>query len=381
MNIVVLGCGMVGSAIAIDLGANSDFVVTVCDADQAALDSAKQRCEELNVVRCDLSDSEVLAKLCGPANAVVNATPGWLGFEVFRALARSGKKVVDIAFFSEDARVCSEVALKTGTQMVFDCGVAPGLSNMFVAEAAAALDTVAKVAIYVGGLVKQADNIYNYRAVFSPSDVLEEYVRPARVRLEGRTQELPALSQREKFLSDELGELEAFVTDGLRSLLDTIDCDSMIEKTLRFPGHADQAELLRDTGLLSLDEIAVGGSLVRPRDLTARLLFPIWKFRECDRDLTVMRVIVEGEKGGEKISYTYDLVDEYDEVSATSSMARTTGYTAAAVLNAMLRGELKAEGVCVPEELGRNMALVGSIREYLAQRGVEWSVRREAVSS
>ncbi|MCB0345079.1 MAG: saccharopine dehydrogenase NADP-binding domain-containing protein [Bdellovibrionales bacterium] len=373
MKVVVLGCGMVGGAIACDLARNQRLQVTAADSNVNALNIAHAKAKDLQTVTSDLAQPSSIENLVLGADVVVNSTPGWLGFSVFQQLISMGKNVVDIAFFSEDARTCSNSARNSGATAVFDCGVAPGLSNMFVGEAASKLDSVKDVRIFVGGLVPQAENIYNYRAVFSPSDVLEEYVRPARVKIDGVIQQLEALSHRETFISHELGSLEAFVTDGLRSLLDTIDSETMIEKTLRFPGHADQAALLRDTGLLSLSPINVDGCPVVPRNLTSELLFPIWKFRSSDRDVTVMRVVVKGEKDGAQRSITYDLFDRFDESSGTSSMARTTGFTAAAVVHTMLHDSLPIKGVCAPEVLGQHEKLLTSVQGYLEERGVNWT--------
>lgn len=379
MRYLVLGCGLVGSAIARDLCGDTDAAVTAADLSEARLASAKHRAPRLEVKRTDLSRLDLVSKLAADADIIINATPGWLGFSVFNVLMESGKGVVDIAFFAQDPHCAAQTAKAAGTIAVFDCGVAPGLSNMFAAEAANEFESLSELRIYVGGLPRRPDNIYNYRAVFSPSDVLEEYLRPARVRTEGRAQTLPALSQLETFNSDELGSLEAFVTDGLRSLLDTISCETMVEKTLRYPGHAAQIKLLLETGLLSDRPISVGAKQIVPREMTAALLFPIWAFRAEDRDVTVLRVAAKGVRGGEPLTQVYDLVDFYDEEAAVSSMARTTGFTASAVARSIAQGIWTERGVSAPEIFARNGAALQFVRTQLEARGVCWRVRREPV--
>ena len=101
-------------------------------------------------------------------------------------------------------------------------------------------------------------------------------VRPARIKVGGVVVERPALSGIEHLEFPDVGTLEAFHTDGLRSLLDTCDCPSMDEKTMRYPGHADRMRLLRETGFLSTKEVIVNGNKIVPRDLTMHLLEPAW---------------------------------------------------------------------------------------------------------
>jgi saccharopine dehydrogenase-like NADP-dependent oxidoreductase len=180
----------------------------------------------------------------------------------------------------------------------------------------------------------------------------------------------PALSDPELLSFPEIGTLEAFNTDGLRTLARTIPAPYLKEKTLRYPGHIEKMAMLRETGFFSREEIQVNGARVRPLDFTARLLFPKWKLQEGDRDITVMRVIVEGVKAGVECRYTYDLLDRYDSVTQTHSMARTTGYTATVVMRMMARGLLTGRGLMAPELIGREPQCVRFLLKGLEERGV-----------
>jgi lysine 6-dehydrogenase len=370
MQVTVLGAGRVGSAIAQDLATNGEFHVRLVDRDAQRLSDVERR-TGLPGERADFSLPSTIGRAVREADIVVNAAPGFLGFRTLRAVLEAGKPVVDIAFFPEDPFTLDELARSQGVAAIIDCGVAPGLSNLLVGTAARQLDSVERVAIYVGGLPASPLPPYEYRAVFSPIDVIEEYTRPARLIVDGRPVTKPALSDVEQMLFPGVGTLEAFNTDGLRTLVATIDCPHMIEKTLRYPGHADKVRLLRDTGFFSAEPISIGDVELRPIDLTAALLFPMWQMREGEEDITVLRVVVEGTRGRARISMTFDLLDRFDRATGTSSMARTTGYTAAMAVRLLAAGRVERTGVLAPEQLAQDPDSVELILSGLKERGIE----------
>ncbi|MCK5245755.1 saccharopine dehydrogenase NADP-binding domain-containing protein, partial [Candidatus Bipolaricaulota bacterium] len=326
MKTVVLGAGRVGSAMAVDLAKDERFDVRVVDRDTNQLAQMEQRHGILGE-RVDFSLPSTVTRAVQDADLVISAVPGFLGFRTLQAVIEAGKNVVDIAFFSEDPFELDELAKRAGVTAIVDCGVAPGMSNLLVGHASSLLDQTEFVSIYVGGLPENREGLFEYRAVFSPIDVIEEYMRPARIVVDGKTVVREALSEVEILHFLDAGDLEAFNTDGLRTLAHTIDAPNMIEKTLRYPGHAEKMQMLRDMGLFSTEMVELqDGASVRPIDLTTTLLFPLWELKEGERDLTVMRIQVSGIKDGISVRYTYDLLDRFDTVSGTTSMARTTGY-------------------------------------------------------
>ena len=299
-----------------------------------------------------------------------------MGFDTLRAVIEAKKDVVDIAFFAEDPFLLDDLALRNEVTAVVDCGVAPGMSSILVGHVHRLLDETHNVLIYVGGLPKVREWPYEFKAGFSPIDVIEEYTRPARYIENGRLVVKPALSEPELIGFPEVGKLEAFNTDGLRTLSKTIAVPNMKEKTLRYPGHIDKMAVLRETGFFDKKEITVSGGKIRPIDLTARLLFPKWQLNENDEDLTVMRLIIEGSKSNKKLRCTYELLDRHDLSTNTHSMARTTGYTATLALRMIAQGLYKRKGIIAPEYIGQQPECVRYILKGLADRGV---VYREAV--
>jgi saccharopine dehydrogenase-like NADP-dependent oxidoreductase len=319
----------------------------------------------------DLSRPGTAAELARAHDLVVGAVPGWLGLRVVREVIDAGHPVADISFMPEDPYPqLDELARARGVPVVVDCGVAPGTSNLLVGHAASELDTVEDVRILVGGLPVVRRLPYEYAAVFSPADVLEEYTRPARVVENGREVIKPALDELEYLDFPGLGTLEAFLTDGLRTLRHTIDAPNMREKTLRYPGHCEKIRLLVETGLLDDTPIEIDGTKVAPRAVTARLLTQLWQLPEGEEDLTVMFIEVKGLHNGKEKTYSYQLVDVFDPENGVTSMARTTGYACTGIVRLMAAGKIDLKGVIPLELLGKSPELYGLFRDHLTQRGI-----------
>lgn len=247
------------------------------------------------------------------------------------------------------------------------------MSGLLVGHIAQTLDAVEDVAVYVGGLPVERTKPWEYKAVFSPIDVIEEYVRPARLKSKGQVVTRPALTEIELIDLPGIGTLEAFNTDGLRTLLDTVPAENMVEKTLRYPGHAEKMRTLRDLGLFDKEPVDVEGKLIRPLDLTTTLLFPAWQLEEGEADVTVMRVEVVGRQDGQRIRHAYDLLDHYDAENGVTSMARTTGYTATTAARLIHEMRYDRPGISPPEFLGADPSCVSYMLAGLSEHGVDYS--------
>ena len=368
MQITVLGAGLVGSAIVKDLAQHNDFQVTVVDVDQNALDTLTTNAP-VQARQADLRREGTISSQVAGSDLVVCAVPGFMGFETLRQVIDAGKDVVDISFFAEDAFLLDDLAKARGVTAVVDCGVAPGLCNVIAGHVDTQLDRIDRYVCYVGGLPEVRRWPYEYVVVFSPTDVLEEYTRPARFVEHGQEVVRPALSEVELLDFSGIGTLEAFNTDGLRTLIRTLDAPSMKEKTLRYPGHADLMRVFRESGFFDPAPLNVRGQQVRPIDVTSRLLFDQWRQKD-PRDLTVMQVVLAGPKGNQRLTYTYDLLDRYDPATGITSMARTTGYTCAIVARQVASGLFSRPGISPPEFVGRTTGCYEHLIAEYAKRNI-----------
>ncbi len=379
MQLTVLGAGLVGSAIVKDLAQEADFQVTVIDINQQALSRLEAQAP-VRGVQADLSQAEAIPELIADADLVVCAVPGFMGYRTLEQIIRAGKDVVDISFFGEDPFELDELAREKNVTAMVDCGVAPGLSNIIAGYVETQVDRLESYLCYVGGLPRIRRWPYEYKVVFSPTDVLEEYTRPARFVENGRLVVRPALSDVELVDLPGVDTLEAFNTDGLRSLIKTLDAPFMKEKTLRFPGHANLMRAFRESGFLSDEPVLVDGKMVRPISLTSRLLFDQWRLKEGEEEFTVMRVTLEGEKDGKRLRYIYDLLDFYHHPTQTTSMARTTGYTATIAVRQVANGRFSRKGVSPPEFLGRVPGVFEAFLEEYAKRDIHLSETIETIA-
>lgn len=368
--VVILGAGMVGGAMAVDLC--REYEVTSVDTDGERL-AALAAAHPLRTLVSDLSDPAAVKRACAGADLAIGAVPGFMGFATLRAVIEAGVDIVDISFFDEDPFELDALARAQGVTAVVDAGVAPGLSNLTLGYEASRM-TVTAFRCLVGGLPIRRTWPWQYKAPFSPVDVLEEYTRPARLIQNGTVVVRPALSEPELVEIEPVGTLEAFNTDGLRTLLRTLRVPHMVEKTLRYPGHIALVAALRESGFLDQAPIAVRGVAVRPIDVAAALLFPQWQLAPGEPEFTALEIKIEGQREGRPTAIIYRLFDSTDATTGTSSMARTTGYTCTALARLVLAGVFKQAGICPPEYVGAAPGCFARVVADLTERGVRLTV-------
>lgn len=364
--IIVLGAGLVGKAMALDL--SKEYEVTSVDINEQALKAASS--SGLTVQKLDFSNAELLKEAIQHFDLVVGAVPGFMGFETVRTVIEAGKNMVDISFFPEDPFLLDDLAKKNNVTVVTDCGVAPGMSNIILGYHNQRMK-IHSYECLVGGLPVVREWPFEYRAVFSPIDAIEEYIRPARYIQNGAEVIREALSDAELINFPNVGTLESWNSDGLRSLIKTMpNIPNMIEKTLRYPGCIEYLKVLRSIGFFSQEEIEVKGVKIKPIDLTAKLVFPQWKLKPGEEEFTIMRIRIEGEENGEAKKYEYNLLDRTDRSTQTLSMARTTGYTCTAVANLVAANKFARKGICPAEFVGEEESNFRFVMGYLKTRRI-----------
>ena len=368
-NIIVLGAGMVGSTMAIDMAKNHS--VTLTDFNKNALDKALKKCEKLTPIVLDVTDKLALQKTIKPFDLVICAVPGFLGFETLRSIIEAGKNVIDISFFPENSLDLFKLAKQKKVTAIVDCGVAPGMGNIILGYYNEKLN-ITDFECLVGGLPKIKKWPFNYKAPFSPVDVIEEYTRPARYVENGNVVIKDALSDVEFVDFDGVGTLESFNSDGLRSIIYTMaHIPNMKEKTLRYPGHIEYINVLKKSGFFNEEHIVVNGISISPLEFSSKILFNEWKLGDTEEEITVMRITLKGtNKIGESKTVVYNLHDEFCPKTNASSMARTTGYTATAAANLFLDGLFSEKGVFPPELVGKQEKCFHYFLNYLKERNV-----------
>jgi saccharopine dehydrogenase-like NADP-dependent oxidoreductase len=368
-----LGSGNIGSVAAEDLAKSiSSIQVVVADKNETRAKDVAERIGGSNVswIQLDATNHSKLANALKDFNLVMGFLPGKLGYSLTKACIDAGKDLVDVSYMPENPLTLTDNAIKANVTIVPDCGLAPGISNILVGHAAAKLDKVQAIHIMVGGLPEKPVPPLDYVITWSPENLIDEYMRKARIVKEGKIIEVEALSGLEEVEFPEFGKLEAFYTDGLRTLPQTItDAYDMWEKTLRYLGHAEKIKLLKTLGFFEEKQIDFDGASVSPRKLTVKLFEQ--KLRKPEvKDVVALKVEVSGVKNGRQTRYVYHLLDYYDEKRGITAMARTTAYSASIIAQLMLKKVLKEKGVVPTENIGKNDALFKLFLDELKKREI-----------
>jgi lysine 6-dehydrogenase len=369
--IIVLGAGMVGSAMAIDMAHKHD--VTVSDIDNKVLANVSEKCNKLKILNLNVAIKSDLIKALQPFDLVICAVPGFLGFETLKTIIQAKKNVIDISFFPENAFELDKLAKENKVTAIVDCGVAPGMGNVILGYYNEKLK-LTDFECLVGGLPKQKKWPFCYKAPFSPVDVIEEYTRPARYVENGIVVTRDALTDCEYIEFDRVGTLESFNSDGLRSIIQTMPhILNMKEKTLRYPGHVEYIKVLKSSGFFNQEKISINNVDISPLEFTSKILFDEWKLGENEEEITVMRITLKGENSeGKTEKVIYNLFDEYCPDTKVSSMSRTTGYTATAAANLFLDGIFSEKGIFPPELVGKHEECYKYFMNYLKARNVNY---------
>ena len=374
-NIIVLGAGMVGSAMAKDLSKVHKVLLT--DLNYEVLLKTKEEFPKIEILQLDVNNDESLNKVLEGKDVVLSAVPGFLGYKTLEIIIINKKNVVDISFFPENALELNQLARANNVTAIVDCGVAPGMGNVILGYH----NETHKLESFnclVGGLPKEKKWPFCYKAPFSPVDVIEEYTRPARYVENGNIVVRPPLTDCELIEFEKIGTLEAFNSDGLRSIIFTMPhIKNMKEKTLRYPGHVEYIRVLKESGFFS-DQI-INDLNISALDFTSKVLFKEWKLDPLEEEFTIMRITLEGyNENGNKEKIIYNLFDEFSQKTKISSMARTTGYTATAAINLFLDGVFEEKGVFPPELIGRHRSCFNYFMSYLKERDINYE--KEVIS-
>jgi len=374
MKTLVLGCGNIGSVAAEDLAKSMpNCKVVVADKDEKRAETVANGIGTSNIswTKLDMADHDRLVDALKGFDLAMGFLPGKLGYRLIKTCIDAKRNLVDVSYMAENPLTLNTKASKAGVTIVPDCGLAPGISNILVGHAAKELDRVKSVSIMVGGLPEKPVPPLGYVITWSPESLIDEYTRKAGIVKRGKAVEVEALTGLEEVKFPKVGKLEAFYTDGLRTLLYTMrNVDEMSEKTLRHPGHAERIKLLDALGLFEERQIDVEGVDVSPRKFAVKLLArKLW--RPEVRDIVALKVEVSGIKGGRKMRYVYHLLDYFDEKRKITALARTTAYPASIIAQLILRKAVKMKGVVPPEKIGADNELFGSFSKELKKRGIK----------
>ncbi len=373
MKIIVLGCGNIGFVAARDLSENLPSAeIMLADIDETRAKQAASRIYRSNVswIKADASKYTELVKTLKKTDLAVGALPGEIGYLVAKGAVDAGVDLVDVSYMPEDVMTLHEAALKAEICILPDCGMSPGFGNVLVGHAASKLDRVESVHMLNGGLPEKPVPPLGYVITWSVRDLIDMYSRKVHIVKNGNMIEVDPMTGLEEIDFPGVGKLEAFYTDGLRTLLYTMrNAEDMWEKSLRYPGHTEKIQLLKDLGFFDERQLQIGKLTVSPKELTARLIEDKLK-RKNVPDIVAMLIEVSGTENGKRVMYMYHVLDRYDEKLQVTAMGRTTAYTASLAAQLLAKKAVVEKGVVPPEKIGMSEELYNEFMDKMRKRKV-----------
>ena len=376
------GSGKVGSAVAWDLAKDDKIeAVGITGRRLEALEKTKKwiGSDKIKPHVVDVNDKPALMELMRQYDAGALAMPDRkTSYKVVHAAVEAGLSIVDMleeyhrrpdAYETEGLEVPAgmtldqygdwihETAIKNNVTFIDGMGFAPGLSNVTLGEGIRKVDKAEKAIARVGGIPAKkvaANHPLRYMITWAFEHVLREYMIKLKVIKNGKVVEINAAGDLEPFKFDKFGKnemLECAVTPGMPSFIYTRPkLREFAEKTVRWPGHWQGVQTLKECGLLDIEPVSVGGAKVVPRELLLSLITPRLRARDGETDVCVMYNTLTGKKGKKNVKIEYFMWDVADTKNNISGMARVTGFPVALAVRLILNGKIKERGIVAPED-------------------------------
>jgi len=359
LNILVLGAGMMGRAIAYDLCNFSNFdKITIVDSNRKTLQSAEKFLakEIVNFDALDINKKIDVKNIFQENDVVISAVPYRYNFLLAKIATETKTHFLDLGGNNDivnKERNLFENAEEAGCIIIPDCGLAPGLTSVISKDIVEQMDYIDHLKIRVGGLPINPVPPLNYQIVFSPYGLINEYVEDAIILENGKIIKKKSMTEIEKIeFPKPFGKMEAFLTSGGCSTLPYTYKDKinyLDYKTIRYTGHCEKFKTLLDLGLAQEQAIIIKGNKISPRDLFVSVLLE--KLPHNEKDVVLVKVIGDGIKNNKKHSFEYTIIDYYDEKNNITSMMRTTGYPVSITAQLIENGQIKKPGVFCSEEI------------------------------
>ncbi len=391
MKVLILGSGLMGPAAAYNAMIDPDVSrVTLCDLSQQQLDAAQAKLsgmqdgEKLDTVVLDTRDEDAAAQLMADYDVVLGALPPVLIPAEIRAAVAAKTPLVDLLFpvTVDDAGMAAlrQQVEAAGITVVLGCGVSPGMTEMSARNLAEKLDRVDELYIRCGGIPENPKPPLDYKIVFGGRSMpLQE--SDASIVENGELKIVPRYSGAKSIFFSGVGECEEWLEDFPEWLLEMEilkDLKYAAHTTIRWPGYAAKVTVLKEMGMLSREPVEVDGVQVAPKSVLDAVLYPRVKMEEGERDITLFRTEVKGEKDGQPREYQIETVDRYDNVLGFTSMARTTSFTGAIVARMVARGDIKTTGMFMSEQVIFG-PLFDTLVSELAAAGVRFTLTTKKV--
>lgn len=326
MKIAIIGAGQIGLAFSKLMSIIfSSYPVEVWDKNFAWL----PRDQQSMTFDADAETNESLAKRFhdGKVTHVINAMPFNYNEKVASAAFMARCHYIDFTEDDMSSDFVQEMFKGSGLNSATKCGVAPGFVNYIGHQLVAEVEFPESLLIGVGALPRNVNfstPASSYNLTWSVDGLVNEYLRPCRVKLHGHETRVPALTGIETVIADGVIYEAAFTSGGVGSLVKELPRVSNVAyKTLRYPGHYAYVKdcVARNHG--DFDRIKAEFLHV----------FPTTK-----NDVVIVYAEVTGKHHGRKVRETFS--KRFAGVYGLSAIQTTTAGAGLAILELMINGTI-----------------------------------------
>jgi lysine 6-dehydrogenase len=346
--LIIGGFGGMGQGVARDLVKQEKVeAVILADLfpDPQRLSTKLRENEKTEPVKMDVNDHESMVKAFKDVNVVINTAGPFYKTAVPVAKAAVAAKVnyIDICDDYEGTEILfnseiDKLARDAGITVLTGMGSDPGTNNVLVKWYADRLDEVDDIYLYwVVSIAELAGAAWDH-SLHMTLGKIPQYIDGKLVYVEGGTEVVA-----EQFL-EPLGTCHVRYVGHPQPL--TLPkyikgVKNVIIKGALIPLWVDELiKEQKDAGFLGTEPIDIKGVQVTPYDLALKLWETIPEGRDNGPQSSGLKVIVNGKRNGNSVTYTADMVGR---------MAPGTGLPASIASLMMDAGDVTATGVVAPE--------------------------------
>jgi lysine 6-dehydrogenase len=367
MKVLALGgCGQEGKTTVKDLVKSEDVSsVVIADINIESADKFKAELanDKVSTVQMDVNDRDKLLALMREADVVVNFIGPFYkyGIQVIEAAIETKSNYVDICDDYDATRemlALNEKAKDAGITVLIGMGASPGVTNLLAKHGADKLEQVDDIEMKWIVTVTDVDEVGASAAMDHAMHMIDGNVPQ---HLEGRPQDVPALTGSETAVFPVIGESEVYYVGHPEPVTLPLYIKGLKTCTNKggVPGLDAELKMLSTLGLTGTQPIDIKGEKIAPKDIGVALLGNLPMPEELPPPVSAIKVWIRGEKGDEAVQYLYTFFGR---------MTDWTGVPASIGTQMVGRGEIKTRGgVLAPEGCVDTNAFLAEI----AKRGME----------
>ena len=408
--VLILGAGLVAKPIVRYLLEHDDFEVTVATRTVSKAERIIAGHPRGKAVQWTVDNTEGLKAMVGNNDLVVSLLPYAYHVMVARECIAQKKHLVTTSYVKPEMRALDADARKAGVLLLNEIGLDPGIDHMSAMRTIHDIKNrggrIVSFNSYCGALPapEAADNPWKYKFSWSPRGVVLAAKNSARYLKDGKEISIPAEELFKNYFTTQvegIGELEVYPNRDSVSYIETYSVhgiETIFRGTLRYPGWCETWAAVGKLGLLSEEEISLGGMSYRdfvaklmgiegdpekalpqflgvpedshviekfrwlgllsdervpfekstPLDVFADLLEKKLQYKEGERDMVILKDVVVGEfPNGKREKITSTLID-FGRIGNETAVARTVSLPAAAAVRFILEGKINLSGVYIP---------------------------------